>query len=91
MKIGEILKNERKKKKLTQEQLAKKCYLSPKTIFNFEKNISTPKYDDLNRIANALQISISVFNNEENKQITLTNEEYEEIKKAIKILEKIIK
>ena len=56
MKIGEILKIERKKKGLTQEQLAKKCFLSPKTIFNFEKNISTPKYDDLNRIADALQI-----------------------------------
>lgn len=89
MRIGEKIKVLRKEKGLTQKQLAEKCYLSPKTIFNIEKNINNPKIDDLQRIATALKVDISYF--QDQKKLYLSEEEYEELKKAKEILNRIIK
>lgn len=89
MRIGEKIRVLRKEKGLTQKQLAEKCYLSPKTIFNIEKNINNPKIDDLQRIATALKVDISYF--QDQKKLYLSEEEYEELKKAKEILNRIIK
>lgn len=89
MRIGEKIRVLRKEKGLTQKQLAEKCYLNPKTIFNIEKNINNPKIDDLQRIATALKVDISYF--QDQKKLYLSEEEYEELKKAKEILNRIIK
>ena len=52
------IKNSRKKKGITQEQLAKLTGLSRNTIINFENDKRNPRVRDLRKIANALSVPI---------------------------------
>lgn len=52
------IKNSRKKKGITQEQLAKLTGLSRNTIINFENDKRNPRVKDLRKIANALSVPI---------------------------------
>lgn len=56
--IGVNLKNFRKKNKLTQEQLAKKCNISKNAVWNYEKGLTTPSIETLETIAKQFNISI---------------------------------
>ena len=48
----------RKKKGITQGELAKETSLSRNTIVNFETDKRDPRVKDLKRIANALNVSL---------------------------------
>lgn len=52
------IKNSRKKKGITQEQLAKLTGLSRNTIINFENDKRNPRIKDLRKIATALSVPI---------------------------------
>lgn len=78
MKIGNKLKELRKQKKLTQEELAKKSELSKNAIWNYENGKRTPSYENLQKICNALQISLPLLLIE---QCKLNNGPTDEVKK----------
>ena len=52
------IKNSRKRKGITQEQLAKLTGLSRNTIINFENDRRNPRVKDLRKIAKALSVPI---------------------------------
>ena len=56
MSIGSQIKKLRKERKLSQEQLAKKCGLSRNSIYNYENEKRSPNSKDLHEIANALNV-----------------------------------
>lgn len=59
MNTGNKIKEVRKEKGLTQEELAQKCGLSKNGIWNYENNKRTPTVNTLKQIANALDIPFS--------------------------------
>ena len=61
MSIGENIRKLRKEKKLTQKELADKSDLSEISIRRYEKGINQPSTKTLQRIANALDISIETI------------------------------
>ncbi len=61
MNIGELIRNIRLNKGLTQEVLAEKAELSRNTIVNFENKKRVPRVDDLGKIAKALDVEVSIF------------------------------
>ncbi len=61
MNIGELIRNIRLNKGLTQEVLAEKAELSRNTIVNFENKKRVPRVDDLESIAKALGVEVSIF------------------------------
>ena len=64
-KIGEFILENRKKKKLTQNELAKKLKVSNHTISNWENGKSMPSYELLIPLTKKLDISISELINGE--------------------------
>lgn len=97
MTVGENIKKIRKEKGLTQKELADKCNIIYQTIGKYERNLLNPKYETLEKIANALDISyfelLDMCKSSEtsnNQKITLDVEIRnidEEIKKAEKLIE----
>lgn len=74
MKLSEYLKVARKKKGMTQQQLADKLKVSVNTIQNYENDRREPSYEMLCNISNILDLSIidilpSKINNEIDKYI----------------------
>lgn len=63
--IGERIKTARKKRNLTQEELAALVDLSPTHISVIERGVKSPKLDTFIRIANVLNVSSDylLFNN----------------------------
>lgn len=61
MKIGEKLKQVRKNAKLTQRELAEKCSMSRSYLADLERDRYNPSIDTLQTIANALNISVNIF------------------------------
>lgn len=59
MTIGEKIKSIRKEKGLSQEQLAEKCGLNRNSIYNYETGKRSPKSEDLENIAKALDVYVS--------------------------------
>ena len=57
--IGNNIKALRKQLKLTQEELAEKCNLNRNSIYKYEKGETTPKMEQLIKIATALKVEIS--------------------------------
>ena len=60
-KIGKFISTMRKKKDLTQEQLAERCHVSTKHIANIEKGSMNPSYEILLAIARVLPISLDAL------------------------------
>ena len=58
MTTGELIKKARKKRKMTQEQLAKKCNLATITIRQYESGKRTPGQEQLARIAKELDVLV---------------------------------
>ena len=65
MKTGEIIKDLRVKKGLTQEELADKTELSVRTIQRIENGEVDPRSFTLQMIAKALDVDFSIFNGPE--------------------------
>lgn len=59
MMIGAKIRQQRKQKRISQEELAKKIGVKHSVISKYENNQIIPKFDTLRNIANALNISIS--------------------------------
>lgn len=55
---GEMIRNLRISKNMTQKALAKKLGVSETYISKYERDIRTPKLDTLKRIADALEVDI---------------------------------
>lgn len=58
MEIGNLLKEKRIARKLTQEQLAEQIFVSTKTISNWENNKTTPDIDSLILLAKLFHLSL---------------------------------
>lgn len=56
--FGEILKNERKTKQLSQEELAEKLNMTKSAICNYERGIRKPNNDTLMQIAKFFDVSV---------------------------------
>lgn len=59
MMIGEKIRQQRKQKKMSQEELAKKIGVKHSVISKYENNQIIPKFDTLKNLADALNISVS--------------------------------
>ncbi|MFP3414211.1 helix-turn-helix transcriptional regulator [Bacillus sp. SIMBA_074] len=55
--FGNILRDLRKEKKITQKELAQTLKLSESTIGMYERNERQPDYDTLNQIANYFEVT----------------------------------
>ena len=58
MKIGNTIRELRKDKKLTQEQLAEKLHLSFQAVSKWENNISLPDISVIPSLASVLGVSV---------------------------------
>ncbi|MDD7618815.1 MAG: helix-turn-helix transcriptional regulator [Bacillales bacterium] len=70
-KIGNYLASKRLAKGLTQEQLAARIYVSPKTISKWERGRGLPDVSNLEPLCEALGISIAAFLRGEDEAPTL--------------------
>ena len=61
--LGENIYFLRKRKKLTQEEFAKKMKISNKTVSKWETGYSIPKFDDLLKISKYFNVPINVLIN----------------------------
>lgn len=61
MDIGSIIKELRKKRGLTQRELANICGLSEISIRSYENNTRKPKIENLKKIANSLEVDVTDF------------------------------
>lgn len=77
-KVGKVIEKGRKKKKLTQEELAKKLNVSKKTVIKFEKGLKVPNYFILIKLSDTLDISLNDLLIEEDQTIVKEdlNEEF---------------
>lgn len=57
-KIGKYIKKVRKENKLTQEELAKKLYISRQAVSNWEKGKTAPSVDNVSAMSELLDLSI---------------------------------
>lgn len=65
IKIGKFISECRKKKNLTQEQLAEKLYITDRAVSKWERGLSLPDADKMLDLCNILDISINeLFNGE---------------------------
>lgn len=76
MKFNERLKKIREDKGLTQEQLAKQSGISSRMIQKYESGGSRPRYDAAEKLAQALDISISELLGENEVMIAQAREKY---------------
>lgn len=58
-KFGKLIRENREKKKLSQEQLAEKCNVTDKSISNIELGKSDPKLSTVMRICKVLEIDVN--------------------------------
>lgn len=58
IKFGKRLQQLSKERNITQEQLADKTDLAIESISNIERGIFGPKFDNLEKIANVLNVSV---------------------------------
>lgn len=87
--IGDNIKAIRKEKKITQEELAKKCGLSKNGLWNYENNKREPGIETLNDIASALDTTIEKLLEDTNihySKTVLTEKEIESIRKLTNTL-----
>ncbi len=69
MKIGNTIRELRKEKKLTQEQLAEKLHLSFQAVSKWENNISLPDISVIPSLASVLGVSVDRLFSEDIKEI----------------------
>ncbi|WP_252224646.1 MULTISPECIES: helix-turn-helix transcriptional regulator [unclassified Clostridium] len=81
MNIGEKIKELRKLKGLTQEELANKCGLSKNGLWNYENNKRNPNTEILERIAKVLGVPLYKL---------IVNEKVNEIKKLEEVCKPVV-
>lgn len=86
-KLGEKIRQLRKLRELTQEQLGEKAGISYKFIGEVERGTVNPSLDSLIGIAKALNVGVKELFPSENDIITeFSHEELQAIKRAVKLL-----
>ena len=65
IKIGKFIADCRKKKKLTQEQLAEKLYITDRAVSKWERGLSLPDVDKMLDLCNILDINVNELLNGE--------------------------
>jgi transcriptional regulator with XRE-family HTH domain len=86
-KLGEKIRQLRKLRELTQEQLGEKAGISYKFIGEVERGIVNPSLDSLIGIARALNVNVKELFPSESDLITeFSSEELQTIKRAVKLL-----
>lgn len=76
MKFSERLKKMREEKGLTQVQLAKLSAISSRMIQKYECGVSRPRYDAAEKLANALNVSVSELLGEGGVLVAQAAEQY---------------
>ncbi len=74
MTIGELIRQERKTKGITQDELAKRLGITRSAVGQFEKKDSHLRYDTLKKIANAMDVPIYKFSLHEGERIASIRE-----------------
>ena len=69
--IGMILRNIRKIRGLTQEQVGKKLSLADNTISNYETEYSSPNFDTIQKFINVCDFDIIFIDKKAKKEYTL--------------------
>ena len=89
MTIGERIAYYRKKRHLTQQELAKKCNVYHTTLSLYENDKATPKMDTLRKIAQALDIPLKALIPDEKMKENTERENSATEKEFLKMLRKI--
>ena len=76
MTLGEKIKQERKKRSLTQEELAEIMYVTPQAISKWERDIGYPDITQIVPLADAFGVSTDVLLNHEDGKQKIDIEEY---------------
>ena len=79
IKIGKFIANCRKKKKLTQEQLAEKLYITDRAISKWERGLSLPDADKMLDLCNILDINVNELLNGEKMEMKDNNKKTEKL------------
>ena len=87
MDILDIIKSKRKEMRIAQEEMANKLNMPRSTYYNIEANVVALKACDFLHIIKILDIPLSYFTNED--QVVITKKDFEELKKASKIISNI--
>lgn len=80
MTVGELIKNARKAAGYTQKQLSEKSGVAAVSIQQYERGIRQPRFGQLEKIAEALNVSIMYFSNHFNSAKEAM-EEYKDAKR----------
>lgn len=78
--IGEKIRAEREKRKMSQKSLAELLEISPQAVFEYEKGTRKPKLEKLIRISAALNVPVELFLPDElnkNEMVRKIKEEYD--------------
>ena len=59
IKIGKFIADCRKKKNITQEQLAEKLYITDRAVSKWERGLSLPDADKMLELCSILEISVN--------------------------------
>lgn len=81
--IGDRIRDLRVKRGLTQRELAEKLSVSNSAISNWETSRRLPSLDELKRISNFFQKSLSIFDMDENIKVYKDPEQHDELDQAI--------
>ena len=65
IKIGKFIANQRKAKKITQEELAEKLYITDRAVSKWERGLSLPDADKMLDLCNILDINVNELLNGE--------------------------
>ena len=79
IKIGKFIANCRKEKKLTQEQLAEKLYITDRAISKWERGLSLPDADKMLDLCNILDINVNELLNGEKMEMKDNNKKTEKL------------
>lgn len=90
MTIGENIKEIRKEKRLTQKQLGDKCNINESNIRKYENGKQNPKFETLQKIADALEVPIQQIYGFMPIDLYKTTEEYKTTMKRVKAYESIL-
>ena len=83
MTLGERIKEERTKAKMSQEKLAELVGVSRQAVTKWESGLSSPSTDNLFRIAEVLGTTVDILTKEEPQQL-LTEEQVYDIYKKVR-------
>ena len=74
--LGDNIRIARKNKGMTQEELAERLNVVRQTVSKWEKNLSVPDADLLEKLANTLNVDVHVLLGCEESKCELTSEDY---------------